>query len=623
MLVPSIISAVSAILFGALTYHPYQDHLKLHGRQASGKAASADTLTSLNLDSCHSIFARDIRTPATPAEASYCDDVTLHRQSGMAYFSCDPSRLTWDARAGIWDDDLVGAQPGQQGVGAIWAWDTTKSRHPRQMFISFPPPSAEEQAPADLHTSFHPLGLAVTVPHPYYLPDNLRAANESESIEVPAVVVLVANHPRPRKSGVIDVFVHDLDGVGGRDNTVLRWIKRIEGEQLMGIDDEERTPTIEINPFRIAVFDEQHSASIPRLSPPTADSDADEKLSDAESARRHIRIPSFFMTSLPTANQLATDDGRASSAVFTSYMDYVRALLQPSQLKDMDGPAERVWLHHASVSQTVPVRMDGGRVDAWTGLPPLIQAWDANGERGASNSSASSLFLSRVDTNRAGFSEWEQHWVRGISFGITPHEVNADKEGTVKRLINTYTPSFVSFWKKPMSFPLRALAVDAIGRVWTAGTPDTLATEAWIEHRRNEQRRQLGSTRHRSQPAAGEFSSAPPRPASQIDQTTFLYRPVAGTPLHPWDTEKLERLKRNGYFTKKEFYTSPVFRQRAETEAELESSTGDDVEKGKTFLPTVPTAMAVDHERGFVIVAGAYDERGVAKCSIPQGWAEK
>ncbi|KAN0062088.1 hypothetical protein ACQY0O_005605 [Thecaphora frezii] len=561
----------------------------------------------------------------------------------MAYMSCDPSRLTWDARAAIWDPQNTTTQHQQreQRLGAIWAWDTTKDRLPRKMFLSLPPSNYHPAPPADLHTSFHPLGLSVTVAHPYFLPNNLEAA----ASEAPALLVLVANHPRAHAPGVVDIFIHDLDGVGAKDSNVLRWIRRIEGEELRAYEDgdEKKKKGTQVNPFRIAVFDEQHSSNWPRAYPlpnqggdaSKAETEDEEEQGQADHARTHVRVPSFFLTSLPcppppspspssSPNGPGAPSPRPSSSVFSSYKDFALSLLLPSRDKRLSTPSDQIWLYHASVSKTLPVHLDGGRIDGWTNFPPLLQTWDGNGEAGGSNSSASSLIVSNIEGERAGFGEWEQHWVRGISYGIKHHQVK-EKDGEGKRWVNTYTPSFVSFWKGKADVPVRAMAMDRIGRVWTAGTVDTKGTEEWIEYRRNEKRRELGSSLYRPRPNpsrdSDEFDTPPLRPSTRIWQTTFLLRPLGSAPIHAWETSKLAQFKRDGIFVKKEYLSTPVFGQRAESQAEIEARSSEEV-KSRGFLPTVPTAMAVDHEKGWVLVTGAYEERGVAVCEVPVGWAE-
>lgn len=491
-----------------------------------------------------------------------------------------------------------------------------KDRLPRKMFLSVPPPEAEIQAPADLHETFHPLGIAVTVSNPYFL--DTQDDSVASKGEPPALLVLVANHPRPHSAGVIDVFVHDLDQFGGKDCNILRWIKRIEGSELESAEEGQEVAT-RINPYRIGVFEEQHSQSMPRAYPlPSHAYDASaiaEGKGEEDRAKSMVRIPSIFIVSLPDpdANNVVKE---ADSAVVPSYMQFVASLLRPAKSKKITGAPTKLYIHHSSVQQTMPAQMDGALIQSWKGFPPLLQVWDGNGVRGGSNTSASSLFLSSVDTEHSGVLEWEQHWVRGIPSGIKQHLVSLDGKGEPSMVVNTYTPSFVNFFDQKADYPVRALAIDRLGRFWTAGNRDTLAAEAWIESQRNEARRRTGSSLYQKQDAY------PARPEVLIDQTTFLFRHMGRVAAHPWEFSKLAGLKKKGIFLRKEYHTFPVFRSAPETKDEIEvRSKYDTLARG--FLPSVPTGMAVDHEKGIVFVTGAYEDRGVAKCTIPEAWAEK
>ncbi len=301
MLVPLIVSSVAAGLLSVTSYFPYKNHLKLHGDALDASSLGSDNYR-LNLEHCQPVSTRLPNEPAGPVEPSFCEDIVLDRRTGVAYLSCDPTRLTWDARAGIYEDgsDRLASE---QGTPGIWAWDTNRRNLPRKLFISSPPPEYPIQAPADLQSTFHPLGIAVTPSHPYFAEE----ADEGEEPrpEPPANLVLVANKPYADRPGVVDIFVHDLDKVGGKDHTTLRWIKRVQGDELSGMQLDWDTH-FNVDPFRITVFEEQYSQRMDRHYPePTYVKEDPEHLAGfqdddpASIASKHIRIPSFFITSLP------------------------------------------------------------------------------------------------------------------------------------------------------------------------------------------------------------------------------------------------------------------------------------------------------------------------------------
>ncbi|CBQ72007.1 conserved hypothetical protein [Sporisorium reilianum SRZ2] len=628
MLVPILVSSVAAGLLAVTSYFPYKNHLKLHGEALD--AAALTTNYRLNLEHCQPVSTRLPNEPAGPVEPSFCEDVVLDRLTGIAYLSCDPTRLTWDARAGIYEDggDKLAAEHGTPG---IWAWDTNRRNLARKLYISTPPPEYPLQAPADLLSTFHPLGIAVTASNPYFLEE------VDEGVEPrpapPANLVIVANKPYADRPGVVDVFVHDLDKVGGKDHATLRWIKRVQGHELTGMHVDSDVP-FNVDAFRIAVLAEQYSQPIPRDYPePQHIKDNPDILAGfqdddmAAKAARSIRIPSFFITSLPdrTNQPAASAPSTPRSSLFTAMWQPVASYLLPQYSLASEPLTRKVFLHHSSINRTLSVRLDGNDPDQWHGFPPLLQAWDGGGKRAGSNSSASIIYMPSLSADAAKVQEWEQHWVRGISGGIRDHRmVDAQRTpdgrpNNILRVYKTYTPSFVQFFSTEHDTPVRALVVDEHGRFWTAGNPSTRSVERWLASQRDERRRRLGLPT--SAAVALSSSDRPARPAARIDQTTYVFRHFGSVVAHPWETDKLKLKKQKGVFLRKEFHTFNVFKSPAQTKAQIEASSDDELRQ-RGFLPTVPTGLAVDVRRKLLYVTGAYEERGIAVCALPADWVE-
>lgn len=630
MLVPLIVSSVAAGLLSVTSYFPYKNHLKLHGDALDASSLGSDNY-GLNLEHCQPVSTRLPNEPAGPVEPSFCEDIVLDRRTGVAYLSCDPTRLTWDARAGIYEDgsDRLASE---QGTPGIWAWDTNRRSLPRKLFISSPPPEYPIQAPADLQSTFHPLGIAVTPSHPYFAEESDEG--EEPRPEPPANLVLVANKPYADRPGVVDIFVHDLDKVGGKDHTTLRWIKRVQGDELSGMQLDWDTH-FNVDPFRITVFEEQYSQRMDRHYPePTYVKEDPEHLAGfqdddpASIASKHIRIPSFFITSLPDRSaQPASAAAVERSSVFSAMWQPIASTLFSQYSLSADTVSRKIFLHHSSINKTLAVRMDGGDPDLWQGFPPLIQAWDGGGKKTGSNSSATALFVPSLTSDAARVQEWEQHWVRGVAGGIREHRVHLSEttpEGKVNnilQLFKTYTPSFVNFFSMDHETPVRALVVDPHGRTWTAGNPNTRSVERWIAAQRNERRRRLGLPLAAGASQSLSSSDRPPRPAARIDQTTWVFRHFGSVVAHPWQTDKLALKKQKGVWLRKEFHTFNVFKSPAETKAEIEARTEDELVK-RGFLPTVPTGLAIDIHKKMLYVTGAYEERGIAMCALPADWVE-
>lgn len=626
MLVPVIISSVAVGLLSVTSYFPYKNHLKLHGDALDSTALGPNH--QLHLDHCQPLSTRLPNEAAGPTEPSFCEDVVLDRRTGVAYLSCDPTRLTWDARAGIFEDDSD-KLASEHGTAGIWAWDTNRRNLPRKLYISSPPPHYPLQAPADLQSTFHPLGIAVTASNPYYVeePDE----GEDPKPEPPANLVIVANKPYADKPGVVDIFVHDLDKVGGKDNTVLRWVKRVEGENLVGRQLDWDTE-YNVDPFRIAIFEEQYSERFDRdyPDPKHVKEDPDHLAGFQDDdvaglASKQIRIPSFFITSLPDRRTKSASKGVTErSSLYGALWHPIAAVFSSHYSRTADSVTRRIFLHHSSVNKTLTVRLDGSEPDQWEGFPPLIQAWDGGGKKTASNSSATAIFTPTLTSKDAKVQEWEQHWVRGIAGGIHDHRITVTetlpdgRPNNILRLYRTYTPSYINFFAMEHETPVRALVVDEHGRTWTAVNPNTRSVEAWISSQRDERRHRLGLA---TNSVALSSSERPPRPAGKIDQTTYVFRHFGSVMAHPWETEKLRLKKEKGVWLRKEFHTFNVFKSPAETKAELEARSDEEL-KQRGFLPTVPTGLAIDIKRKILYVAGAYEERGIAICRLPEDYVE-
>lgn len=627
MLIPILISSVAAGLLSVTSYFPYKSHLELHGDALDATALSTNHL--LNLEHCQPVSTRLPNEPAGPVEPSFCEDIVLDRLTGMAYLSCDPTRLTWDARAGIYEDggDKLASEYGTPG---IWAWDTNRRSLARKLYLSTPPPEYPLQAPADLLSTFHPLGIAVTASNPYFIQEVDQGAEPRPA--PPANLVLVANKPYADRPGVVDIFVHDLDKVGGKDHATLRWIKRVEGQDLTGVHVDLDVP-FKVDPFRIAVLAEQYSQPIARDYPePQHVKENPDHLAGfqdddiASKAARSIRIPSFFVTSLPdrSSQQTSATSLTQRSSLFTAMWQPVASYLLPQYSLASEPLARKVFLHHSSINKTLSVRLDGNDPDQWEGFPPLIQAWDGGGKQAGSNSSATVIYIPSLSADSAKVQEWEQHWVRGIAGGIRDHRIldtqltPDGKPNNILRVYKTYTPSFVQFFAVEHETPVRALVVDEHGRSWTAGNPNTRSVENWLAAQRDERRRRLNLPT--SGPALSS-SDRPSRPAAKIDQTTYVYRHFGSVVAHPWEKAKLKLKKEKGVFLRKEFHTFNVFKSPAETKAEIEGRSEDELRK-RGFLPTVPTGLAVDLGRKLLYVTGAYEERGIAVCAMPADWVE-
>lgn len=372
---------------------------------------------------------------------------------------------------------------------------------------------------------------------------------------------------------MVDVLVHDLSGTGGRASNVARHHTRIEGSAL----GESGTA----NPYRLSIFAEQYS-------PPIA---------AHEGPDRKLRVPSFFHTSVPARESPDVPvQGKSLSP-----LAHIRTFLSPAARARVS-----LFLARGNVSKEVI-----WGVSSWPGFAPVAKAWDGGGNRAGANSSAHTMIVLGVGGGDASVQEWDQHWVRvedGVEDVDDPYADQSASVG-VKSKLRLYTPSFINFFGKTLDYPATSLDVDALGRFWTAGSGDTAAVDAWVAYLRE---------------AGGQSRSGSDaiRPGSRVEQTTFVHR-AGPSVAHPWELERLARVRARGMFLPKEHLGLPIFSAPSTRGSEPFKPLSNNA-KGEEmgFLPTAPTGIAVDHARGIVLVVGAYEERGVAMCAMPEGWAE-
>ncbi|CAD6944317.1 unnamed protein product [Tilletia caries] len=547
-------------------------------------------------------------------ELAHCDDIALHKPSGNAYFACDDTRLWRDPLRLLWDE------PPGQGQGA-----------------------------------FHPAGLTVTT------------ANTSQynSSKPDALLLLVSNHPVPSQPGVVDVLVHNLTTTATSD--VLRHHRRLDASHFHAnwrgssdkiakedgrdsrIEDREAGP--QLSPWRLSVFLEQQSPPLP-----ADNSKTDHSLS--------LTIPSFLFSSAPSlpsssnTNQTALHD---ASSAFThlalpTISEYLTEVFLPSHstrahIRALKPPAH-IYTYLANGAVSVPAA-DGTLSLPTTGVasspsslalpgyPPIPRAWDGGGLTGGRNHSAAVVFVLANQGTKSLLVEYEQHWVRPVGallrFFIEQPLYSAAKrlwwggDGAVsvwkgREVAGVYTPQYVTFVSQGFGGVQGAFAHDSLGRFWTVGAEGGMeAARSWLRH--------LYAVLSSRQKGEGRAT----RPGTRITQVTHLYRHGPSV-AHPWELDRLKRPREEGMFLPKEFYPTPIFRTSPSSDAVgqweplvIQPAGNGSTEKGPVrrvakqlgFLPTLPTGLEVDHERGWVLVSSVWDERGAARCEIPKGWAER
>ncbi|KAE8216104.1 hypothetical protein CF327_g716 [Tilletia walkeri] len=581
-------------------------------------------------------------------ELAHCDEIALHKHSGNAYFACDDTRLWRDPLRLLWEDE--GTLPKSRKGGSIWHLDLNDA-------FSLPTRLDVLDSPDEGRGGFHPAGLTVTT-------TNVTQHNSSAP---DSILLLVANYPQRASSGVVDVLVHDLR----KSPTSLRHHRRLDSSHFHanwrgstpssatvdGRDKrvEDREVGDQLSPWRLSVFLEQWSPPLPADSP-------------SSSSTKDIPIPSFFFSSAPSipSNVSLISQHQGSGANFEhmalpSLKDYLLDFFLPSHssrahLAALKPPAH-IYTYIANGAVSVPAS-DGtisvpigaglgaassGKARALAGFPPIPRAWDGGGEISGRNNSASIVLVLGTQGSKSSVIEHEQHWVRPIGsllrFFIQSPVYSAAKrlhfggDGAVarwgdKEVVAVYTPQFVTFLSQTFGNLQMALANDLWGRFWTAGNVGGMdSARKWLMY--------LYAVSSGIPPSEDK---TPGRPATIITQVTHLYRHGPSV-AHPWELDRLKRPREAGMFLPKEFYPTPIFRSGASPITDgvgewepisIQPAAGSNgteggprkVAKQLGFLPTLPTGLEVDHERGWVLVSSVWDERGAARCEIPKNWAE-
>lgn len=96
-----IISLCVALLSWAL-YLPYNNSQKLMGYNRA-------TIDDVGVEKCRKFIG-----------PSYCDDVRVHKLSGLAFLSCDTAKAIWNPPFGVENDTLIQNLPRS---GEIWVQD--------------------------------------------------------------------------------------------------------------------------------------------------------------------------------------------------------------------------------------------------------------------------------------------------------------------------------------------------------------------------------------------------------------------------------------------------------------------------------------------------------------------
>jgi hypothetical protein len=102
-----VVFSICMVLLSWVLYLPYNSGQKLKGYK---REATED----LGTEKCFKI-----RGP------SYCDDVQVHKSSGLAIFSCDTAKAVWNPSLGIDNDTLIKNTPRS---GEIWVQDMRSVR---------------------------------------------------------------------------------------------------------------------------------------------------------------------------------------------------------------------------------------------------------------------------------------------------------------------------------------------------------------------------------------------------------------------------------------------------------------------------------------------------------------
>lgn len=385
--------------------------------------------------------------------------------------------------------------------------------------------------------------------------DSLHPLSISAVHDGDHTTLLISNHPHARAQGVIDVYQHHPTS-----SDVITHSERISGAAL-----EHQSP------FQVIAVPEQWSDSTPTN-----------------------RTPSFLFNALPQPNQTTfssslfpTLRNRYSQSGPPSIHQYLLDLFFPNS----PSPPHSIFLHLASAYTTRPVFNTGSTHPTF---PPALSSWDGHGSQGGSNTTLHAVFTASTSAKQSLVEQWDQHWVRGIAYGLE----NVVNRRTWQQ-VRVRWPDFVTFWNSPFKAPLRALDVDSLGRVWSVAAGDEGLSELWIDALRE-----------------AKATSPGPAPGAQIYQSTFLYR-LGSAIAHPWELDRIGSAKKRGIWLPKEYYSTLIYRSAFGGSADsLVKQTAS-----AHFLPQSPTGIAVDEDRQRVIVTSSWDD-GVAVCQWKQGWVE-
>lgn len=162
--------------------------------------------------------------------------------------------------------------------------------HPFPLTQAKTPPS-KLSIPNPPSGSFHPTSLLVTS----------STYHSLNSTSPQSLLLMIVNHPYPRSSGVIENFVHVLNGPSGRSNKIIKHHSRIGSDKL-------KIEGKQVSPYKITGYFEQYSPPLPlgyRLDSKLGgldafnEHDADTDKGEESLGSETIQIPSFFYSTLP------------------------------------------------------------------------------------------------------------------------------------------------------------------------------------------------------------------------------------------------------------------------------------------------------------------------------------
>ncbi|CAH1764129.1 2827_t:CDS:2 [Entrophospora sp. SA101] len=124
---------------------------------------------------------------------SYCEDVKIHRPSGLAFMTCDNSRAEFNPLLGLGDPNLVNEN------GSIWIFDLN---------VDDPPIRLD----SDFKRSFHPIGISVAT------------LNDSKNSKTATLKIAVINYDDARRSVEIFDYSREEKFLYHRKTIISRYI---------------------------------------------------------------------------------------------------------------------------------------------------------------------------------------------------------------------------------------------------------------------------------------------------------------------------------------------------------------------------------------------------------------